>query len=72
MSFSVGQKVYTVNAKDNTVDEWTYSGKLRTKDGLLIHLTRGKEYCFLPLRCVFSDRRKALYVARKYFFFFLN
>ena len=65
MSVNIGQKVYTVNAETNVVDEWTFSGKMRTPDGLLIHLTNGKRYCYLPLRCVYTDKAKALAVARK-------
>ena len=60
-----GQKVYTINAKTNNVDEWIYNGYLPAEKELLVHLSSGKEYCFLPARCVFSDKSEALAVARK-------
>lgn len=59
---NIGQKVYTVNAETNTVDTWTYNGTIRTSDGILIHLTNGKKYCFLPARCVFEHEADALRV----------
>lgn len=59
----IGQEVYTVNAKTNKVDTWTYNGALPTKDELLIHLVNGKKYCFLPARCVYESKDKALAVA---------
>ena len=60
----IGQDVYTVNNKTNAVDTWKYAGMLRTKDDLLIQLTKGKSLCFLPARCVFESKDKALAVAR--------
>ena len=60
----IGQEVYTVNAKTNQVDTWTFNGSIRTMDELLIHLVSGKKYAFLPARCVYSSKDKALAVAR--------
>lgn len=57
-----GQKVYTVNSKTNKVDSWEYAGALPTKDELLLHLVKGKKYCFLPARCVFATEIQALAV----------
>ena len=59
----VGQTVYTVNNRTNEVDEWQYAGTLPTKDELLIHLRTANNQCFLPARCVFETREKALAVA---------
>lgn len=60
----IGQEVYTVNAKTNQVDTWTFNGSIRTKDELLIHLVNGKKYGFLPARCVYASKDEALAVAR--------
>ena len=62
MSMTIGQEVYTVNAKTNKVDFWKYAGVLRTKGELLIHLVNGKKYCFLPARCVYTSYDEALKV----------
>lgn len=62
----LGQKVYTVNGKTNTVDTWQYAGALRSNGELLIQLSRGKKTCFLPARCVFESREKAQEVADKH------
>ncbi len=59
MGYVVGQKVYTVNNKTNQVDTWTYNLWIPGKDEPLIYLTRGKQYCFLPARCVFSSYYEA-------------
>ena len=66
MSIQIGQEVYTVNNKTNEVDAWTYNGTLRTPDNLLVHLVKGKKYCFLPARCVFFSKARALAVAEKH------
>ena len=58
-----GQTVYTVNAKTNAVDEWEYVNTFHTLDGKLAHLRNGKKYIFIPLRCVYETREKALEVA---------
>ena len=60
------QTVYTVNAKSNTVDSWEYSGVLKTRGGMLLHLTNGKKYCFLPARCVFKTELEAKFIAGSY------
>ena len=60
---TVGDRVYTVNAKNNNVDSWQYGGAIRTKGELLIHLINGKRYCDLPARCVFESREKAQEIA---------
>ena len=60
----IGQEVYTVNAKTNHVDTWTFNGSMRTEDELLIHLVNGKKYCFLPARCVYTSKDEALAVAK--------
>lgn len=60
-----GYIVYTVNAKTNTVDSWTCEGFIRQKGELLVHLTNGKKYCFLPARCVYASKEKALEIAKK-------
>lgn len=62
----IGQTVYTINAKTNKVDEWTYNGVMRTPKELLAHLTNGKKYCFLPVRCVFNTKLEAQFVAGSY------
>ena len=59
----VGDRVYTVNAKNNNVDSWQYAGALRVKGELLIQLVNGKKSCFLPKRCVFDSREKAQAIA---------
>ena len=59
----IGQEVYTVNAKTNEVDTWLFNGALRSKGELLIHLVNGKKYGFLPARCVYESKEKALAVA---------
>lgn len=60
----VGQTVYTVNNTTNKVDSWTYAGTLPAKDEFLIHLVNGKRETFLPVRCVFTSKAKALEVAK--------
>ena len=60
---TVGDRVYTVNAKNNNVDSWQYGGAIRSKGELLIHLINGKRYCYLPARCVFESREKAQEIA---------
>ena len=59
----IGQEVYTVNAKTNQVDTWTFNGSIRTKEGLIICLRNGKKCGFLPARCVYASKNKALAVA---------
>jgi hypothetical protein len=61
---TVGDKVYTVNAKTNGVDSWQFGGALRSNGELLYCLVKGKKQCFLPARCVFESREKALAVAK--------
>jgi hypothetical protein len=58
-----GDTVYTVNAKTNEVDTWTYAGTMRADGTLLIHLKSGKKECVLPARCVFDSMEKARAVA---------
>ena len=58
-----GQTVYTVNAKTNTVDEWTYMGIFRTPLTTLVHLRDGEMFCFLPINCVYETREKAEEIA---------
>lgn len=65
MAMKIGQTVYTVNNETNEVDSWEYGGCLRTEDELLVHLMRGKQYCYLPARCVFASESEALAVANK-------
>lgn len=60
-----GQIVYTVNAKTNEVDLWTFGGTIRSKGELLVHLVNGDKYTFLPARCVFETREAALKAASK-------
>lgn len=60
-----GDTVYTVNAKTNKVDTWTYNGVMRTPTEILCHLSRDKKYCFIPARCVFKTEAEALAVAEK-------
>ena len=62
----IGDTVYTINAKTNTVDSWTYNGMLPTKDGALCHLVNGKKYCCLPKRCVFETELEAKFIADSY------
>lgn len=62
---NLGDKVYTVNAKTNKVDEWEYAGVFKANGQTLIQLVDGKKTCFLPARCVYTDKNKALAVARK-------
>lgn len=59
----IGQKVYTVNGKNNNVDSWQYAGALRTRTEILYHLVKGKKSCFLPARCVFDSKEKAQDIA---------
>ena len=61
----LGDKVYTVNAKNNTVDEWEYAGVFKGTDETLIQLIDGDKTIFLPARYVFTIRAKALAVAHK-------
>ena len=61
----LGQKVYTVNAKNNHVDSWQYGGALKANGEILIQLVNGKKSCFLPKRCVYDSREKAQAVAAK-------
>lgn len=61
-----GQTVYTVNAKTNKVDSWTFSGHLKTKEELLLLLTNGKKSCFLPARCVYESELEAKFIAGSY------
>lgn len=60
----IGQTVYTVNNKTNTIDEWTFNGVLNTGGKRLCHLVNGKKYCFLPHNAVYSTRTKALQIAK--------
>lgn len=61
----VGDRVYTVNAKNNNVDSWQFAGALKSKGEVLIQLVNGKKSCFLPKRCVFDTHEKAQAVAAK-------
>lgn len=60
---NLGQKVYTVNNKNNNIDSWQFAGALRSNGELLYQLVNGKRTCYLPARCVFDSREKALSVA---------
>ena len=62
---NLGDKVYTVNAKTNEVDEWEYAGAFKGNGETLIQLIDGDKTCFLPARCVFDTKEKALAVATK-------
>ena len=59
----LGQKVFTVNAKTNSIDSWEYAGEMFAKTERLIHLVNGKKQCVLPARCVFDSEEKARAVA---------
>lgn len=61
-----GDTVYTINNKSNEIDSWTFEGKLKTPTELLCHLTRGKQYCFIPARCVFATEDQAREVIKKF------
>lgn len=61
----IGQTVYTVNGKTNTVDSWECAGVLPTKDELLVCLVNGKKMCHLPARCVFESEAEAKSIAEK-------
>lgn len=63
-TFKVGQTVYTVNAADNTVDTWKYSGGLPVDGEFLCQLVNGKKSCFLPKRCVYGTEAEALAIAK--------
>lgn len=57
----IGDTVYTVNAKTNTVDAWTFSG------GYIpgyTYLTKGSKMCFMPSKCVFETKAEAEKVAK--------
>lgn len=58
-----GDTVYTVNAKTNEVDTWTYQGYIPAGGKRVIYLTRGVKSCVLPERCVFDSVEKARAVA---------
>ena len=60
---TVGDKVYTVNAKNNNVDVWQFAGAIKIKDEILYQLSKGKKSCLLPKRCVFDSREKAQAIA---------
>lgn len=62
----IGQMVYTVNGDTNKVDKWIFNGKLRAEDETLVHLVRGKKYCYLPERCVFTSESEALKIAEQH------
>ena len=61
----IGQTVYTVNNKTNKVDSWDYGGYLKSEHETLIHLVRGRQFCFIPARCVFATESEAQEVAKK-------
>ena len=61
-----GQTVYTINAKTNEIDSWTYMGSMRTEKELLIQLTQGRDHCYIPARCVFESESEARFVADFY------
>ena len=58
-----GDKVYTVNNKTGKVDLWVFNGYMPTNRGLLAHLSNGRKYCFLPVRCVFETEIAAMKIA---------
>lgn len=58
-NLSIGQTVYTVNAKTKNIDKWTLSGVLPSNGEYLCQLTRGTKYVFLPIRCVFKTEEEA-------------
>lgn len=60
-----GDTVYTVNNKTKSIDSWSYAGTLRTPDELLVQVTRGKQYMFIPARCVFTTEAEARRVLNK-------
>lgn len=62
--FKIGQTVYTVNAADNTVDTWKYSGGLPVDGEFLCQLVNGKKSCFLPKRCVYGTEAEALVIIK--------
>lgn len=66
MGFKYGQKVYTINAKTNAVDAWTYGGALHTAKGILYRLENGPKYCYLPARCVYETELGARFIADSY------
>ena len=63
MEYKRGQRVYTVNAKTGKVDPWNYDGIFTIADETIVHLVKGKKQCYLPIRCVFPSKEKALEVA---------
>lgn len=62
----IGDTVYTVNNKTKKVDPWKYAGTLRTPDALLVHLTDGPRYVYLPANCVYFSELEALAISEKY------
>lgn len=62
---NIGQTVYTVNAKTNEVDTWTYSGKIEHKREYRVILTNGKKQGAFPPRCVYTSYERALEIAKK-------
>lgn len=57
----IGDTVYTVNNKTNTVDSWTLSGTYVTGYYLL---KRGGKMCWIPKNCVFETIAEAEKVAK--------
>lgn len=61
----VNSEVYTVNAKTNEVESWKCKGFLPQCGKMLVHLVRGREWCFLPENCVYESKVMALEIAKK-------
>jgi len=62
----VGQKVFTINADTNELDEWTYGGDFTAQKDKLLHLVNGKKYCYLPERCVYGTESQAREILKKF------
>lgn len=64
----VGETVYTVNAKTNSIDEWECFGEIngiyRGKGERLCMLEHDGKQAVLPKRCVFTSREKALKISK--------
>ena len=61
----IGDTVYTINAKTNTIDDWILDGFINTPEEPFCQLTKGSKFCALPKRCVFKDKDQALKVLSK-------
>lgn len=61
----VGQAVYTINAKTGMIDQWTYGGTLSADGEKLAFLIRDRNYCHLPMRCVFETYQEAIDASKR-------